>query len=190
MVVAPGFPPPAKMDDDAPTEKREKAAAGTGALLQIKFKGKTVDVQLLKADGSGSGSAPFLLSGDTTLGEVRTQLERNFLVEAGKQQLIYKGRKLNGIAFPADLALREVVKSPTELEGGAILMQLLGPQHPTLLALHEVEVALEQGRSGLDQVALIDMCTKLDSLDVDEGTRPRRKALLARIAEMEKQIAG
>lgn len=124
---------------------------------------------------------------ELTLEELRTKVEYECGVERSKQQLIYKGRKLQGVAFPDGLTFAELEPKPP---AKMLLMLLGGVDLKVRKTLDDVEKALGPSPPEgvvLDALTLTEFSEKLDSLGCIGKQRERRRKLLEDIALREKK---
>jgi len=144
------------------------------------------------------------------LGEIKELVSQKCCLDRGKMNLICKGRKLNGIAFPDDLIMKEALgknapNAPSDNIGNnttglsesanIVLLQALGPKDPIQESFMVIENDLGKAERGeeldggkpVDAVTYGEWSEKLDSLqDLNEIDRERRRGLLKRIEDLEK----
>lgn len=125
-----------------------------------------------------------------SLGALKTCIARHFRVDFEKLSLICKGRKLQGLAFPDEILLKEALSESIK-QNSIVTIQAFGPKDAAwkVLELIEGEIkSVELSGTELDSTICGEWCEKLDNLGSLQGeTRDVRKELLGRIETLEKK---
>ncbi len=152
--------------------------------------------------GSQKVDIPLPVAGGDSLGGLKSHLAAKFALDKSKMNVLFKGRKLNGIAFPDDLPLGEAFGFKGDGSDGdtTLQLQVLGPKDPVLGALVDVEQqvstaeeAIGRGEdfksAGVDVVSLNEWSEKLDAITgLDDAARERRRSILKRIEALEEKM--